>query len=192
MAAEDVGALEALLAWKDGAPLVARRALGRGEAWVVTLPFAVGASDLTLRPGFLTLLDGWIAEARLRAAPRRGEVGGAWSFTGHDVAIEGPAGPLALQRDAIPGAPPTVRAVPPLAGAYRITVDGRKELRVAAPPEHELDLRPRATRESAGASALGDNHAAIDVSWAVALALLVLLGAELALRLYAKARPATS
>jgi hypothetical protein len=85
-----------------------------------------------------------------------------------------------------------VRAFPPLVGAYRIEIDGRKEIRVAAPPERELDLRTRATRESAGSSALGDNHAAVDVSWAAALGLLVLLAVEMALRLYAKARPATT
>ena len=45
--------------WTDGALLVGRRPVGRGEAWVVTLPFSVDASDLTLRPAFLSLLAGW-------------------------------------------------------------------------------------------------------------------------------------
>src|ERR1019366_9635698 len=53
----DAASMETLLAWKDGAPLFAHRAIGRGEAWVCTLPFAVDASDLVLRPGFLALLD---------------------------------------------------------------------------------------------------------------------------------------
>ncbi len=59
LAAEDVKAFEPLLAWEDGAPFVARRAIGRGGAWVVTLPFSIGTSELTLRPGFLALLDAW-------------------------------------------------------------------------------------------------------------------------------------
>jgi hypothetical protein len=192
-AAEDIAALEPMLAWKDGAPLVARRASGRGETWLVTLPFAVDTSDLTLRPGFLALLDAWVAEARLRASPRRGDVGGAWTFAGKDITIEGPVGPVAIARDVAPGARAVARAVPALVGAYRITVDGRKELRVAAPPERELDLRPRAIGESAaGGATLGDNHAAVDVSWVIALSLLVLLAAEMALRLYAKTRPAAT
>jgi hypothetical protein len=190
LAPEDVSAIEPLVAWKDGAPLVARRAMGRGEAWIATLPFAVEASDLTLRPGFLALLDAWVGGALVRAAPRRGDVGTPWTFTGRDVAIEGPAGPVAVTRDAPPAA--VARAVPALVGAYRIAIDGRKELRVAAPPQAELDLRPRATQENARGSALGDNHAAVDVSWAVALALLGLLALEMALRIYAKARPAAT
>ena len=178
LAPEDVKVFDPLLVWTDGAPFVARRAVGRGEAWIVTLPFSVDASDLTLRPAFLALLDAWVSEARLRASPRRTDVGVPWTFANaRAVEIEGPAGPVPVTREAA-----LVRATPSVIGAYRITVDGRKELRVAAPHAREVDLRPRAAAPGAGASALGDNHAATDVSWVVALVLLALLAAELGLR----------
>lgn len=184
LAPEDLGALEPLVAWKDGAPLVARRPMGRGEAWIVTLPFSVNASDLTLRPGFLGLLDAWAAEARARATPRRGEVGGAWTFPGaSSVAVDGPSGPLPVTREG--GTP---RAVPPVLGAYRITVDGKKELRVATFNPRELDLRPRAAAAGALTSTVGDRRAVVDVSWAVALVLLALVAAELGLRALARGR----
>jgi hypothetical protein len=81
------------------------------------------------------------------------------------------------------------RAVPPRLGAYRISVDGRDELRVAAPIARELDLRPRAAAQAAGTSALGDRHASVDISWAIALVLLGLLTAEITLRVWTKTRP---
>jgi hypothetical protein len=185
LAPEDASALEPLLAWKDGAPLVAKRALGRGEGWLATLPFAVDASDFTLRPGFLALLDAWVSEARARAAPRRGDVGSAWAFPGAtSVTVEGPGGAVTVTREAS-----LLRAVPPLIGAYRLAIDGRKELRVATPLAKELDLRPRAAAPSATSSEVGERRAAVDISWAVALALLLLLATELALRVMARSRP---
>ena len=35
----------------------------------------IDASDFALRPGFLALLEAFVAESRQRAAPRRGDVG---------------------------------------------------------------------------------------------------------------------
>jgi hypothetical protein len=182
---EDASALETLLAWKDKAPLVGRRAFGRGEAWLVTVPFAVDASDFTLRPAFLVLLDAWVAEARLRTAPRRTDVGVSWAFpSARDVNIEGPEGPLVSTRDQ-----GTVRAAPSRLGAYRITVDGKKELRVVSPAAREVDLRPRSFAQPESGKAIGDRRATVDISWAIALALLGLLTLEIGLRVHAKARP---
>jgi hypothetical protein len=184
LAAEDVKAFEPLLAWEDGAPFVARRAIGRGGAWVVTLPFAVSASDLTLRPGFLALLDAWTDEARGRVMPLRVDVGHPWTFTAtRDLAVVGPTGALALARD---GA--LARAVPPLVGSYVVT-QGKKETRVAAPVAAEMDLRPRGAADGGQASSLGDAHSSVDVSWGVALVLLALVAAELALRVQRTRRP---
>ncbi len=181
---DDAKAFTPFVAWTDGAPLVARRSLGRGDAWITTLPFSVSASDLTLRPAFLSLLDAWVAEGRARAAPRRTDTGATWAFTGaHDVRIDGPAGVVSTTRDAA-----GLRASPPLIGAYRIVVDGKPELRVAAPVQREIDLRPRAAAPQTATSALGDNHASVDISSRVALALLALLFAELALRAWTNRR----
>jgi hypothetical protein len=187
LAPEDVGAFDALLKWADGAPFVARRQKGRGEAWIVTLPFGVDTSDLPLRPAFLALLDAWAAEARARNAPRRTDVGVAWNFPGaRSLAVEGPRGSVPVVRD---GAFAGARAVPSLIGTYTITVDGKTELRVAAPIAREIDLRPRAAAPAAAAgNGFGDSHASIDASPSVALALLALLALEMALRLRARAR----
>ncbi len=180
IAAEDAKASETLLAWKDGPPLFARRAISRGEAWISTLPFAIDASDLVLRPGFLALLDAFTGRAREHASARRGDVGVAWTFVGATSAsAEGPRGPIASTRER--GAP---SIVPPLIGAYSIDLGGSKELHVAAPIAREMDCRPRALAAGAQTSALGDTHAQVDASPVIAMLLLLLMTAELALRMW--------
>ena len=184
LAEQDISAYEPLLKWTDGLPLVARRARGRGDVWLTTLPFSVETSDLALRPGFLALLDAFVTEAKQRATPRRGDVGVPWAFAGaRTVEAQGPAGPLAVTRE-----DGVLRLVPVLAGAYRVTVDGAKELRVAAPLAREIDLRARAVSPGATSSALGGGVAIVDVSWMVALALLALVAAELSARALARSR----
>jgi hypothetical protein len=180
LAPTDAARFEVIVPWKDGAPLVARRTVGRGEAWIVTLPFAVEGSDLVLRPGFLALLDAFVERARSHAAPRRSDVGQPWVFD-HTVTVEGPAGPLEARRDT-----GRVLFAPPRLGAYRIQDGDRKEVRVASPVAAELDLRPRNAAPKASGEALGDTHAQVDISSKVALALLVLMLAELVLRLRAR------
>ena len=184
LAPEDVGNFEPLLKWKDGPLFVAKRSVGRGEAWIVTLPFAIDASDLPLRPAFLALLDAWAAEARARAAPRRTDVGVAWAFPGaHGVTVEGPAGRVPVVYDG-----PVARVVPPLLGTYTVSVDSKRELRVASLVARELDLRPRGAAPAAGGAGLGDSHAAIDISSSIALLLLGLTVVEMTLRLRARTR----
>lgn len=184
LAEQDVTAYEPLLKWSDGTPLIARRARGRGAVWVTTLPFSVETSDFALRPGFLALLDAFATEARQRAIPRRGDVGVRWAFAGaREVEARGPAGPMAVTRDE-----GTLRIVPVLVGAYRVSIDGTEELRVAAPLAREIDLRPRAVASSATSAELGGGVAIVDVSWMVALGLLALVAAELIVRAAAGAR----
>ena len=186
LAEQDVSTYEALLKWSDGAPLVGRRARGRGDVWMTTLPFSVETSDLALRPGFLALLDAFVNEAKQRATPRRGDVGTPWTFAGaRQVEAQGPGGALATSRD-----DGTLRLVPVLAGAYRVSIDGSKELRVAAPLAREIDLRPRAVASSATSAALGGGVAIVDVSWMVALVLLALVAAELVFRALAGGKDA--
>jgi VWA domain-containing protein/aerotolerance regulator-like protein len=180
VAAEDSGAFEALARWTDGPLLVAHRPLGRGEAWVVTLPFSVDESDFPLRPAFLALLDAWTREARRRAAPARSEVGTTWRFVGaRDVEVRGPGGELAPIRD-----DGVASLTPSLLGTYRVAVDGQVETRVAAPDERELDLRPRAVTTGPSEAALGERRGGVDVSGEVAMALLALTALEMALRVW--------
>ena len=182
LAPEDVASVEPIVRWTDGAPLVARRAMGRGEAWLVTLPFSVEASDITLRPAFLALLDTWVRAARQRAAPKRSDVGTPWRFPGaHVVDAQGPAGPVAAtQDDAV------VKLVPPRIGVYRIGVDGKTEVRIAAPDARELDMRPRAAASSTSGSGMGEQRARVDASGEVALALLAVVAAEMAMRAWSR------
>jgi hypothetical protein len=184
LALDDVGALEPLVKWTDGAPLIGRRAIGRGDAWILTLPISVDASDLALRPAFLALLGGWAREARGRAAARRGEVGSTWMFAGaHSVEARGPSGPVPTSRDER-----GLRIAPPLAGLYQITVDGTAEVRVAAPAPRELDLRPRAAASKTAGSGVGERRASVDISGQAALVLLALVALEMALRLWSRQR----
>lgn len=179
---EDAAAWEPLVRWTDGAPLVARRAIGRGEAWIVTLPFSADASDLPLRPSFLALLDAWTTAAREHASPRRSDVGTAWKLPGaHDVSVEGPSGPVSVTRD-----DGVARVVPPLVGVYRITVDGKTETRVASPDARELDLRPRAAASGAAGESMGEHRASVDVSGPIALLLLALVATEMGLRTWSR------
>jgi hypothetical protein len=82
--------------------------------------------------------------------------------------------------------------VPALIGAYHLSVDGKSELRVAAPDVRELDLRPRAAAASTAGEGLGKRRAYVDVSGHVALALLALLAAELALRVWSRKHAETA
>jgi hypothetical protein len=179
---EDTSAFSPLLEWNDRAPLVLRRTLGRGEVWLVTLPFALDASELPLRPSFLALLASWVDAARARTVPRRTEVGTPWTFPGaRVVTIKGPRGePLAVTED---GSVP--RTAPTRLGFYRVEVDGREEGRVAEVTPRELDLRPRKVAPAAPGEALGENRSAIDASPTLAVLLLLLLVAELVLRIRA-------
>ncbi len=167
------------IAWADGAPLLLRRSLGRGEAWVLTLPFRVDESDLALRPGFLSLLDAFVREARRHAAPRRVEVGSTWVFERpRALAVDGPAGPVSVVRD-----PDAARVTPAVLGLYRVREGERSESRVASVATREMDLQPRKISGESRREPLGAAHARVDVSWMAALLLMACLTAELVLRL---------
>lgn len=182
LAPEDVRGLEVLVEWTDGQPLVARRTMGRGELWLVTLPFSVDASDLALRPAFLALLSGWVRTAQERAAPQRSEVGVSWRFPGAgSVVAHGPTGAVATTIDN-----GVARIVPSVLGAYQLVVDGKEEVRVAAPSPSELDLRPRPSDASTAGAGVGERRAAVDVSGPVALVLLALVTLEMVLRLISR------
>jgi hypothetical protein len=183
LAPDDAALFEPMVRWSDGAPLVARRAMGRGEVWLVTLPFSVDQSDLTLRPAFLALLDGWVRAARERAAPKRTLVGTTWRFPGaQTVEAQGPGGvALATTRD-----DGVVKLAPSRVGTYRLTIDGKAETRVATPDPREVDLRPRAAAPGAAGGGVGEQHAKVDASGEVALLLLAAVAGEMALRMWSR------
>ena len=68
------------------------------------------------------------------------------------------------------------------AGWYELKLDGNLTTRVASISETEVDLRPRPAAADDEAAALGGVTASVDVSAYVAIALLLLLLAELGLR----------
>ena len=176
---------DVLAKWKDGAPFLLRRSLGRGAVLSLTLPLSTDESDLALRPAFLSLLESFVNTARARGGARRIDVGQAWTFDGYkDVKVRlMPRGEAAAPR-VIPVIEQDrrLRADAPLGGLYALTLDGESTTRVAAVPDREIDFRPRQVRDAAHAAAMGGVASALDASPYVAIALLALLAAELALR----------
>ncbi len=200
---------DVLARWKDGAPLLLRRSLGRGAVLALTLPLSTDESDLALRPAFLALLDRFVGTARSRGGARRIDVGEAWTFDGYRavkvtrVSLAGPGKPQPVpvldtasgarragqaRRSALRAAGAAgsaerrLRAAPPLAGIYVLELDGDRTTRVAAVPDREIDLHPRRVRDEARASSLGGIDPSLDVSPYVAFGLLALFAAELVLR----------
>ena len=152
----------------------------------MTLPFSVDASDLTLRPAFLALLDAWAEQARSARRPRP-------QRRRHDLEVprrarrrgDGARGRARPARD-----DGVVSLTPSLLGSYRVKVDGRTETRVAAPGERELDLRPRpaasTNRRRGRRRAAAPRSTPADE---VALALLGLMALEMGLRAVATQTP---
>lgn len=188
---------DVLARWRDGAPLLYRRSLGRGAVLVLTLPFGTDESDLVLRPAFLALLDRFVGTARARGGARRIDVGEGWTFDGYrDVAVRrvslsAPGEPRPLRVTAEEGAGERrLRADPAEAGLYELTLDGERVTRVAAIPDREIDLRVRRFRDETRAAALGGVDPSLDVSPYIALALLGLFAIELLLRAIGERRAA--
>lgn len=168
--------------WEDGSPWLIERPLGRGVAYVLTLPTSPDESDLALRPAFLGLLERVVDSAKARTGASRTVVGQPWIFEGaRSLEVMGPAGaPISASEEA------TRKVVTPeLVGSYEATLDGEKLVRIAAVPEREVDLRPREVAEAARSTSLGEVRAKIDISPWLATMLLGLMVAELGLRLRA-------
>ncbi len=186
LADDDARGFSRWLSWSDGPLFLGQRELGKGEAMVITLPFALDQSDLPLRPGFLAILDSFVARARARLSPRRSDAGA--SITVADAAvIKGPSGSISHAREA-----GVSRAVLPEIGRYVINVQDRTEVRVVAPIPRELYLRPRAAPQGGHAKVGAAPGAKLDISWVIALGLLLLFAAEIVMRVFVRTDPATS
>jgi len=177
------GSAKVVARWKDDAPWLIERPIGRGMAYVLTLPTSPDASDLALRPAFLILLEKFVDAARVRNGAHRTTVGEAWTFEGaKSVKATGPE-----KTDLRVTDEPTGKVVvPDRIGTYEIALDGDKLVRVAAPAEREVDLRPRPVSPQTKATSLGDVRSRVDLSPYLAVVLLALLVAELGLRIWAK------
>lgn len=179
-----------LAKWADGQPLLMTRPIGRGTAFIATLPGNLDASDFPVRPAFLEVLERVVEAGRARGAGRRGPVGVPWTFA--DAAptqAAGPGGAIAV-RD-LGG---TKGVVPELAGTYALAFRDATETRVAEIDEREVDLRPRGATKEATSEAQGSQRAKIDASPYVAFVLLFAIAAEAALRVWTrwKEREATA
>ncbi|HMI83613.1 MAG TPA: VWA domain-containing protein [Polyangiaceae bacterium] len=169
--------------WKDGAPWLIERPVGRGYVFVLTVPTSPDESDLALRPAFLMLLDRVVDATRTRNGAYRITVGEAWTFEGaKSLQVVGP------EKNKLPITDEPTRkvVVPDRIGTYELGLDGDKLTRVVAASEKEVDQRPRRVSPDTRASSLGDTRAKIDLSPYLAIGLLALLVGELALRLRAR------
>jgi von Willebrand factor type A domain/Aerotolerance regulator N-terminal len=187
------GAPKRVVAWKDGAPFLLEKRMGRGLVYVATLPFDTDRSDFALRPGFLHLLKNLVDAARTLGGVARTDVGATWTFDGYDeVAVQRVDDQDRVERVAVSQAPTgrSRRVVVDWAGWYELELDGNQATRVAAVVAEEVDLRPRPAADDATADALGGVTASVDVSSYIAIALLFLLFAELAVRALAPGRKA--
>ncbi|MEO7092682.1 MAG: hypothetical protein ABI175_05490, partial [Polyangiales bacterium] len=190
---EDLSACVVTATFTDGAPLVLTRAMGQGEAWIVTLPFAPDVSDLPLRPSFLALLDAFVTRAEDRGAGARLEIGKSW-MVGPDDGLEvrpldgegKPIGsPLAIDRGA-GGA----RVAPRTLGAHLVTTTPkgatpRRDVRAVTPVPREVDLSPRALEPAiVEGDKSGLQRTTAELSPVVAWGLLALFLGELLVRVW--------
>lgn len=184
LTAEPGDGSEVLAAWKDGAPFLLRRRLGRGSVLAVGVPLSTTSSDFALRPAFLALLDRVAELARAANGSARVEVG-------QMVALDGFA-KASAERLPLDGGPPVAvdlrgegklaHLEPDVRGVYRLELDGATSTRVATLPAREIDLRQRAVADLARSGELGGEAPRTDASPWVAVALLALFAAETGLR----------
>ncbi len=183
--------------WRDGAPLLLRRAVGAGLVLTCGLPASVEQSDLALRPVFLALLDQLLSEAEQRRGSGSSWVGERWVFpAARTISVEGPAGPLRLATEGCEAAaqsstactPGEQSVTPDLAGQYVVTSDGVAQVRTARIDEREITDPPGSVRPATQESGSSKDPGSVDASPELALVLLAAFAAELALRLGGEAR----
>jgi hypothetical protein len=177
---------QAIAQWDDGKPFIVERKAGRGIFYTVSLPSSIEESDFALRPGFVALLDHFIATARDRSGPRRSNAGTEWVFpAGANVQIAGPKGALDVKDSGTrPGSDAQKTATPAFAGRYDVRINGEKQTRIVTIDPEEITAAPRQP-EAATAQALANAPSGqVDVSNEMIFILALLLAVELAFRVY--------
>lgn len=184
------GDAEVLARWSDGRPFMARRNVGRGQAYVVGLPISAEQSDFALRPAFLALLDHLLQQAERLGGPARTTAGVAWLFPASgELKVTGPGGELEADLDSPDESQPATRRVTPdRLGRYRVDQSGEATHRIVSLSADELRRRAEATAQTSLASPESTQASRIDVSPHVAFALLALLTLELFVRIWRRAR----
>jgi hypothetical protein len=160
--------------------LVSRQERGRGVVYSIGLPVSVEVSDLSLRPGFLSLLDHLVAEALRRRGPRSSEAGSEWWFPGSgnlQVTLGG-GPPLALRE-----ADGQRVATPDVTGRYEIALNGTRETRFITLPAEEVLATPTRDLPAAFRDSKAGGSARVDASPELGWVLLALLAIEMAVRL---------
>ncbi|HKY37894.1 MAG TPA: VWA domain-containing protein [Polyangiaceae bacterium] len=165
--------------WSDGKVLLTRQERGRGLLLTVGLPVSIDVSDLSLRPGFLALLDQLVGEALRRRGPRASEAGTPWWFpVGGSLQITGPGGQL-LAREA-----DGQRVVAPdTTGRYEISLNGTRESRFITLPAAEVLSMPKQDPPAAWRSGQASSAIRVDASPELGWLLMSLLGCEMVVRL---------
>jgi hypothetical protein len=173
-----------LATWKDGAPFLIERDLGRGRVTTLTLPSSVRESDFALRPGFVALLDHFLQAAKKERGLTRSVAGTSWSFGGARPTVTGPEGALELRESANDGRV----AIPAVRGLYRVTGEGGEELRNVTLEPEEITAEPKLPAELGTAAVGATTSRMVDVSAEAGLLLALLLALELGLRVVRFAR----
>lgn len=165
--------------WSDDRVLLTRQERGRGLLFCIGLPVSVEASDLSLRPAFLALLDHMVGEALRRRGPRASEAGTEWWFPASGaLQVTGSAGPQVV-RDA-DGQRVTT---PETTGRYEITVNGKSETRFVTLPLDEVLKSPQQQLPASWRKGTAAGAPQVDASPEFGWLLLGFLGLELLVRL---------
>ena len=166
--------------WSDGKVLVARQERGRGLLYSIGLPVSIDASDLSLRPGFLALLDHLVDEALRRRGPRASEAGTEWWFpAAGNLRITGNGGAALALREADGQRVATADTT----GRYEIALNGTKETRFITLPAEEVLATPKQELPAAWRDSKAAGAARVDASPELGWLLLALLAVEMAVRL---------
>ncbi len=193
---EDENRFVTRAAWTNGGLLFATRAIGQGEVWITTVPFAPELSDLPISPSFLALLDAFVSRARDRGAGARLTVGEGWTVGPNDalevvrlddhgapISPSEGGGPLAVEK-----LPDGLRVSPARVGAYLVSIaakgsEKRLDVRAVVPSPSETELRPRAVAPAvATGTASGLSRTRAELGPYLAFAIVALAAIELVAR----------